>query len=815
MRLDTIWSDLRHGLRSWRSQPSLYAIALTALALGIGANSTIFSVIQTVLIRPLPYKDADRLVNIFEKEPKNGVQRYFVSPSDYYDWQDRSHSLEAFGGYWRNEVNLTDTGRDPERLPCTSMTYTLLGTLGITPVIGRGMTAEEGLPSGPNVTLITSELWQRRYGGDPALVGKSIGINGQPTVVIGILPAGIHFAGDSQVWNNGIRDFRGRPTPRYMDAVARLRPGITLAQAQAEMDSIAHAIAAEFPDTNADWGVGLRTMPEDLVGNSRLALLVLLASVGLLLVIACANVANLLLAHASTRQREVALRAALGASAGRLARQFFTESLLLALAGGAMGLLIAFAGVRAVRAFGPASVPRIQNVTLNLPVLFYTLATSIGSGLLFGMAPVLRIRKPDLVSALKESGRNAAGGSRDRYGRSALVIAQVTLAVVLVNSAGLLIKSFAHLTSVNPGFRTERILTANISLPTARYQKATDAINVFDRIRAQAAALPGVKAAGITTSLPLALDLDYRLPFRFLSLPPLTHLEDQTAWHRMVSPGLFSALGTPLIAGRDFTDQDGHDSPPVLIVNETLARQYWPRGNPIGQKIRAASGGFGPLGRIMVRDPEIVGVVADIKYSGLGRTADPTIYFSSRQAPFFNQTLVVRADASFAPEALIASVRRQLHDIDPDLPLAHVRTMSEQFAESVAQPRFQTILLAAFSALALLLGSVGIYGVLSYSVVTRTREIGIRTALGGRPADIQRLVLGQGLWLVATGLAIGVALSLATGRLIENLLFEVKPADAGTYAIVCALLAAIGLLAGYLPARTASRIDPSTALRET
>ncbi|HYL74932.1 MAG TPA: ABC transporter permease [Bryobacteraceae bacterium] len=812
--MDPVLADLRHGLRSWRSQPSLYAIALTALALGIGANSTIFSVIQTVLVRPLPYEDAGRLVNIFETEPKNGIQRYFVSPSDYYDWRDRSHTLEAFGGYWRNEVNLTDTGRDPERLPCASMTSTLLTTLGITPIIGRGMTAEEGLPSGPNVTLITSELWHRRYNGDPSIVGKAIGINGQPETVIGILPPGIHFAGDSQVWNNGIRDFRQRPTPRYMDAVARLRPGVTLAQAQSEMDSIARAIGAEFPNTNADWGVGLHTIPDDLVGNSRPALLILLASVGLLLLIACANVANLLLAHASTRQREVALRAALGASAGRLARQFFTESLLLALAGGVAGLAIAMAGVRAVRAFGPTSVPRIQDVTLNLPVLFYTLAISIASGLLFGMAPVLRIRKPDLVTALKESGRGAAGGSRDRYGRSALVIAQVTLAVLLVNSAGLLIKSFAHLTNVNPGFRTERVLTANVSLPLAHYQKVRDVINMFDRIRTQAVALPGVKAAGITTSLPLAQDLDYRLPFRFLSLAPVAHPEDQTAWHRMVSPGLFNALGTPLISGRDFTEHDGPDSPPVLMVNESLARQYWPRGNPVGQKIHAISGGFGPLGRILLQDSEIIGVVADIKYSSLGRAAEPTIYFSSRQAPFYNQTLVVRTDASLAPEALVAAVRRQLHDIDPDLPLAHVRTMTEQFAESVAQPRFQTILLAAFSALALLLGSVGIYGVLSYSVVSRTREIGIRTALGGRPADILRLVLKQGLLLVASGLFIGIALSLATGRLIQNLLFQVKPTDFVTYATVCALLAAIGLLAGYLPARIASKIDPSTALRE-
>jgi putative ABC transport system permease protein len=367
---------------------------------------------------------------------------------------------------------------------------------------------------------------------------------------------------------------------------------------------------------------------------------------------------------------------------------------------------------------------------------------------------------------------------------------------------------------VDPGFRTEQVLTASISLPVARYAQPVDVSNTFDRIRAMAEALPGVKSAGETTSLPLAQDFDYRLPFRFLALPAPLHPEDQSAWHRMVSPGFFVALSTPFIAGRDFSDHDRADSPAVVIINESLARQYWAHGDPIGQKIRAVAGGFGPLGRILLKDPEIVGLVKDVKYSGLGRNAEPAIYFPSRQAPFASMTLVVRADPSLSPESLINALRQRLRDIDPDLPLSHIQTMSEQVAESVAQTRFQTVLLAAFSALALLLGSVGVYGVLSYSVVSRTREIGIRTALGGRPVDILRLILRQGLLLVVSGLALGVVLSLAAGRLLESLLFEVKPWDGGNLAVVCLLLGAVGLLAGYLPARVAARIDPTAALRD-
>ncbi len=812
MQFDTIWHDIRHSLRTWRARPGVYGVAVLALALGIGANTTIFSVVQTVLLRSLPYAEPDRIVAVFAKSPKKDISRYFLSSSDYFDFAEQSRTLQDFGGFWRNEMNITGASQEPERVAGVSITPGLLTTLGIQMLAGRPIAAEEAKPGAPDAAVITWEFWQRHYGSDLSILGKPIGINGQPVTVVGILPPGIHFAGDAQVWNT-LRPYRPRPTPRFMEAIARLRPGATQRQAQAEIDTITRSIAASYPDTNADWGVEIRSLPRDLTGDTRPAINVLFASVGLLLLIACVNVANLLLAEASARSREVAVRAALGAGAGRLARQFLTESLMLSGAGACAGLFLALGGVRAVRALGPASVPRIHEVAVDIPVLFYTLAISIAAALLFGMAPVIRARRPDLTVAMRSGSRSSTGGVRELLGRRVLVIAQVTLAVILVNAASLLIKSFVRLTNVNPGFRTEHVVLANVSLPNSRYRKLTDTIAVFDRILAAARSIPGVRDAGTTTSLPLGADLDYRVPFRFLSQPAPKHLEDQTAWHRMVSSGFFRAMGTPLLAGRDFTDHDDLQSPPVAIINETLARQYWPSGSPIGQKIRGASGGFGPLGAIRVKDPEVIGVVADIKYAGLAKGSEPAIYFSSRQAPFYNVTLVMRTADQVPPEACVGFLRTQLHNIDPELPLAHVSTMTEHVAESIAQPRFQALLLGAFSSLALLLGAVGIYGVLSYTVASRSREIGIRTALGGRPRDILNMILGQGFRLVAYGLILGIAASLATGSLLKKLLFEVRPADWTTYSACCLLLVGVGLLAGYLPARAAAATEPASALR--
>ncbi len=808
--MESLFADLKYTVRSWRSYPGLVLTAFVALALGIGANTTIFSAVDAVLLRPLPFRDPDRLVQIFERSPKTGIEHYFASLADYWDWRDRSRTLQDFATYWRTELSITRAGSDPERVRGVNVSRGLLDTLGIRPILGRDISVEENRPPNPPlVGLITQEFWQRYFSGDTGVLGKSIDVNGQPATIIGVLPPGLRFAGDAQIWGN-FAPYRSRPGPRFAEVIARLRPGIQLAQAQHEMNQIAAQLSVEFPQTNQAWGVSVKTLPDELLGHVRPGLILVFLSVGLLLLIACANVANLLLAQAAARQREIAVRAALGASGARLARQFLTESLVLALTGGAAGTLLAFWGTRLARSMRLANIPRLDQVTLNAEVLIYSLGLTILTGVLFGLAPVWRAMRPELVSALKENDKGSSGGVLQQRTRNVLVVAQVAIAVLLVTSAGLLIKSFDRLMRVNPGFETENILTADVPLPPAQYNY-TKVATFFDNLLDSVSTLPGVNAAGVTTSLPLEQDLDYRVPFYFLTSGRPANLNDQTAFHRMVSPGLFHALGTRLVSGRFFTDQDTATSRPVVIVNEALARQYWQRGSPIGQKIFAISGGFGPLGRILVKNPEIVGVVADIKYTSLTDKPTPAIYFCMRQAPFNHQTLVIRAAGS--PRALLSAIRRRVHALDAAVPVAHVATMTEQLADSVAQPRFQAALLGAFAGLALLLGALGIYGVLSYAVVRRTREIGIRMALGGRPADIRRMILGDALRLAGAGIAVGLALSAATARLLTSVLYGVAPYDPGNYALVVAILLGVAIAASYVPARRATRVDPMSALR--
>jgi putative ABC transport system permease protein len=687
--------------------------------------------------------------------------------------------------------------------------------LRLQPAVGRAFVASDFVTNvavSPHA-IITWELWQTRYGGDRGILGRTIAIDGAPAEVIGVLPAGVRFAGDAQVWQT-MGDNRvgaaGR-VPRYVDAVARLRAGATIDVARAQLEAIVAQSARETPRISKDWGVIVRSMRDDLVGQVQPALVILLCAVAALLLVACANVAGLMLAQAETRQREIAIRAALGASGSRIARQLLTESALVGIAGGALGLLVAWWGVGLLRAFGPENVPRLDEVRVSTPVLSYAVAISLLSGLLSGLAPALRAWRPDLAPALGE-GRAATAGRTHQRLRRMLVIAEVAVAVVLVVGAGLLIQSFARLAGTNPGFAPQNVLTFNVALPVATYSNPPAVIAFYDRMLERLRTIPGVVAVGTTTTLPLKEELDYRLPVSVAGRAPAANPSDSEAWYRMVSPDFFRAMGVPLTRGRFFGDADGPDSAGVVIVNDAFVQKYLPGTDPLGHTLQAISGGFGPLGRILTTRPRIVGVVGDVKHVGLASGTDPAVYYPARQAPFRNTIVVLRTHDD--PRGAVANVRTQLASVDPTLPMAHVATLEQNVSNAVAQPRFQTLLLGSFAALALLLGASGLYGILSSSVLRRTREIGIRLALGGAPADIRRMVVGEGLRLVVVGIALGLVAAFGVTRYLETLLFGVSARDPLTFSAVPLVLVLTALLASYVPVRRATRIDPAVALRE-
>ena len=810
-----LWNDVRHGVRLLGRTPALTVVALAALALGTGANSAIFSVVHAVLLAPLPFQEPDRLIRIYEDSPAPGPDTYFTSIGAVLGDYPRADALEAVGGYWRHEMNVVDGAGEPARLRGVSVTPDLFRVLRLQPVVGRAFTPSDFVTNvavSPHA-ILSWELWQTRYGGDRSILGRTITIDGALAEIVGILPAGVRFAGDAQVWQT-MGDNRvgaaGR-VPRYMDAVARLKRGGSIDVARAQLEAIAAQSERETPRTNKGYGVIVRSMREDVVGAAEPALIVLLCAVGALLLVACANVAGLLLSQAEARQREIAIRAALGASGGRIARQLLTESTILGLAGGVLGLIVAWWAVGALRAFGPENVPRLDEVRLNVPVLAYAIGISIVSGLLFGLAPAIRAWKPDLAPALGEGRTSTAGRAHLRL-RGLLVVAEVAIAVVLVVGAGLLIQSFARLAGTPPGFAPQNVLTFNVALPIATYDTWDRTIGFYDRLLERLAGLPGAVAVGTTTTLPLKEELDYRLPVSVVGQPPSSNPSDSEAWYRMVSANYFRAMGVPLVRGRFFTEADGPKSPGAVIVNEAFVAKYLPGVDPLGHTLQAVAGGFGPLGRILVQRPAIVGVVGDVKQSGLASGTEPAIYYHARQAPFRNTSVVIRTHGD--PRATIADVRAQLQSVDPALPMAHVATLEQNVSNAVAQPRFQTLLLGAFAGLALLLGAVGLYGILSHSVLRRTREIGIRLALGGAPGDIRRMVVGEGLRLVAAGVALGLALAFAVTRYIETLLYGVSARDPLTFLAVPVVLAATALLASYVPVRRATRIDPVVALRE-
>jgi putative ABC transport system permease protein len=799
--------DLRYAARLQRKNPGFTIVAIIALALGIGANTAIFSVVNTVLLRPLPYKDPERLVMVWEDATKHGYPRDTPAAANFVDWRDQNQSFEGMAAIADTSFNLTGSG-DPERLEGRRVSANMFPLLGVEPHIGRVFTAAEDQPGAQRVALLSYALWQRRFGGDPGIVGKALTLNGESHVVVGVMPARFQFpSSDDQVWVPVAftQQEAGNRNRHYLQVLARLRPGVSLDQAQSEMNTIAARLQQQYPQSNTDLGAAVQPLHEHLVGDIKPALLVLLGAVGLVLLIACANVANLLLARAAVRQKEIAVRVALGARRWRLIRQFLTESVLLSTFGGLVGLAIAYGGLVLLKASIPENISQARDISMDLRVLGFTFLVSVATGLIFGLAPALQAARFNQIDTLKEGGRDAATGGSGKRLRGLLVTAEVAISLVLLIGAGLLINSFLRLRNVDPGFRTDNLLTMKIVLPEPKYEEMERRSAFYTELINRVQSLAGVRSAAVTSNLPL-----YRqgnsIGVGIEGQPDPPPGQERIVVTRIISPGYFDTMSIPILRGRGLTEQDTETTPNVVVVSETMARRYWPGEDAVGKRIAA--------GRI--RSPEdwiqVVGVVKDVRQFELNAEPRPQMYLTYRQAGFFDsRDLVVKTDVD--PASMAATVRKAVWEIDKDQPVSNIQTMDEILADSIARQRFSMLLLAIFAAVALVLAGVGIYGVMSYSVAQRTHEIGIRMALGAQTGAVLKLAVGYGMKLVIAGIAIGLIAAFALTRVMSTLLFGVTATDPTTFTLISLLLIAVAVLASYVPARRATRVNPIIALR--
>ncbi|MFL6333873.1 MAG: ABC transporter permease [Pyrinomonadaceae bacterium] len=800
--MTTLLQDVRFGVRTLAKRPGFALVAVLTLALGIGANTAIFSVVNSVLLRPMPFRDAERLVIVYEKT--QSVPKDYISVPNLEDYRAGSRSFEGFATYVPQSVNLTGAGKEPERVVGAFVTSSFFNVVGVEAALGRAFLAEDDAQGGGQVVMLTHELWQRRFGADPEVIGKSLTFNGEPYTVVGILPEGFRYpttAPDvllpAQKWPNYkvARSFHG------CWVVGRLKPGVTRETAEAELRAIARRLEEAYPEDNRGRGVEVVGLQEDTVGGTRPALLVLLSAVGLILAIACANIANLLLARGAARRKEVALRTALGASRLRLLRQFMTETLLLALAGGAAGLLLAQWGVDALLALSPGDLPTAQSIGLDGRVLVFSLGLTALTGFVFGIVPALQLSKTDVTSDLKEGGRGGGEGRERARMRSAFVVAQVALSLVLLVGAGLLLNSFYHLLRTSPGFNPQNLLTMEYRLPRNRYAKGEQQWAFHREVVERVSHLPGVESAAVVRGLPFSGNggaLTYLVPGQ--PAPPPG--QEQKALENAIDPNYLATVGLPLIRGRNFTYADGPETPPVLLVNRNLAEKLWPGADPLGRQLEL------PEAKMT---GSVVGVVGDAKQYDLAEQQRPQLYTAYAQNPHIFGTLVVRARVE--PMSLAETVKKAVWSVDPEQPVWKVRTVEHLIEQNFAGRRFMLTLMACFAGLAVMLTALGLYGVISYTVAQRTHEIGVRVALGAQGRDVLRLVLGQGMKLIVVGLGLGLAGAYAATRLMAGLLYGVSTTDPLTYAAVALLLAAIALLACYLPARRATRVDPLEALR--
>ncbi len=804
--MQTLWQDLRYGARMLLKKPGFTLIAVITLSLGIGANTAIFSVMNSVLLRPLSYPDSERLMTLWEDHTRrDGPAREWTSPPGFQDWREQNSVFTHVAALTNWGPTLTEAG-EPEMLVGANVSADAFAVLGVHPLFGRAFKPEEDKTGAEKVAIISYNLWQRRFNGDPAIAGKSIRLSGESYTVAGVMPAGLQFPfiNNADIWrtlqptlNPGCQ--RGCYTQRV---IARLKPEATPERARAELTAIAGRIEQQFPESNKNVGATVVPLHELIVGDVRQAMLVLLLAVGFVLLIACANVANLLLVKAAAREREIAIRAALGASRWRIVRQMLGESLLLALLGGALGVLPAFWLVDLLKHAAPDGMPRLDEIGIDGRVLLFSLGVSALTGLLCGLMPALQASRSDLNQALREAGAGDKGSASGGRVRSALVVAEIAISLTLLIGAGLLLRSFVLLQRVDPGFSPAQVLTARIGLPQNAYPERRQVANFYARLRERLKALPGVQAVSFGSSVPMMgndTDTDFMIEGR--PAPPPDG--QPVAWFSVVGPDYFRTMNIRLHEGRVFAEQDGENAPRVVVISETMARRYWPNENPAGKRI-----GFGGQPADW---REIVGVVSDVRHFGLISDARPTMYFSAQQVPRAFTTLLLRVQGD--PLQHVAALRKEVQALDKNLAISNVRALDEVVAATVAVPRLVMLLFAGFAAVALLLAGLGIYGVMAYSVAQRRREIGIRMALGAQARDVMALVVRQGMALALIGLLIGLAGAAALTRLMASLLYGVSTTDAATFVVVTLLLAIVVWIACYIPARRATKVDPMIALR--
>ncbi len=811
--MSALTQDFRYGLRTFLNSPGSTAVAIVVLSLGIGANAAIFSVASAVLFRTLPYTNPDSLVFVWEKSSSNAMPGLWrLSSADYREFQSQNQALDQMGAM-RFESSVLSAGEIPERIETAAVSPVVFQILGMQPALGRSFASDEDHPDKNHVAILTAGFWERRFSRDPKVLGTTLLLDGGAFTIVGVAPPQFRLPGSaSEIWipyTPAPADLL--PTNRgvhQLQVLARLKPGVSRQQAQNEMQTVAQRLAHDYPNTNATFSIDLVPLREQLIGDIRPTLFMLMAAVVAVLLIACVNVAHLLLARASTREKEIAVRTALGANPGRLVRQLLTESVLLAVMAGLIGLLVAYWSTGILAKLSPAGFPQASEIRIDWRVLAFTLGVSIVTGLTFGLAPALSSARSNLNLVLRSGGRGGTGGRTRSRVRDVLMVCEVASSAALLIGAGLLIRSLVRLQEVNPGFRTDGVLTMQLSLPPTRYSGLKVGL-FYEQLLGRLAGITGVQAVGVSRFLPLSGN-DASGNFQIEGQPRLRTTDQPRAKFRTASAGYFAALRIPLLRGRVFDNRDNQQTPKVVIINETAARRYWPNEDPIGKRILS---GFDND-----KWTTIIGVVGDVKHAGLDAATDPETYYHYLQIPpevmnLAEGTVALAIRTSSDPAAMTSSVREQLRTLDPSLPIYNVHAMQDLVEGSVAEPRFRTLLISAFAGLALVLASLGLYGVVAYSVSQRTTEIGIRLALGAQPGGILQLVVFRAAGLAAIGLAIGVAVSLALSRIIGRFLFDISPADPITLGGASLIILLVALTASWVPALRAARVDPATALR--